>query len=346
MFIIANINHVAWLYSSLIYDVRWCGASQAEWAHLARPHVAWCVVRLRSVCSPPRGDLICHAALPPNPPRFSCMYCFSTRFSGQHLEAFWCSKWVSRSLLSNDMRFARIEVRTGELWLPEVGVLELFFRVFSTKILAKWGMPLANRELRLAAAVAVFLTHPGSQIKSQWAGKNPRAKAVVRFSARFLYFLSVFARTVDLVPDIDFRCSWYRWKACATPFLKVLDLWEIELGLEKYGPANRDHRDVFGPPEGIFPIEIPARPGKILVIQKLHIVSEHVLFLTHPGSRIKSQRARKNLCTSATSFGGKLWNFQQSPVSSISFRARGRHSSRCRISAILVSLKSLHYLLS
>ena len=98
------------------------------------------------------------------------------------------------------MRFARIEVRTGELWLPEVGVSELFFRVFSTKILAKWGMPLANRELRLAAAVAVFLTHPGSRIKSQRAGKNPRAKAVVleekrvRFSARFLYFLSVYAR--------------------------------------------------------------------------------------------------------------------------------------------------------
>ncbi len=96
-----------------------------------------------------------------------------------------------------------------------------------------------NRELRLAAGVAVFLTHPGLWIKSQRVGRNPCAKAVVReekrvrFSARFPYFLSVFARTVDLVPEVGFRHSWYRRKACATLFLKVLDLLETELGLER-----------------------------------------------------------------------------------------------------------------
>ena len=62
--------------------------------------------------------------------------------------------------------------------------------------------------------------------------ESARAKAVVReekrirFSARFPYFLSMFARTVDLALNVGFQCSWYRWKACATLFLKVLDLRE------------------------------------------------------------------------------------------------------------------------
>jgi hypothetical protein len=71
------------------------------------------------------------------------------------------------------------------------------------------------------------------------------------FSA-FSLFLSVFAHTVDLVSDIGFRRSWYHWKACATLFLKVLGSQETELGLEKYGPANRGRQSVFGLSEGIF----------------------------------------------------------------------------------------------
>uniref|UniRef100_A0A2N9FUW1 Uncharacterized protein n=1 Tax=Fagus sylvatica TaxID=28930 RepID=A0A2N9FUW1_FAGSY len=64
---------------------------------------------------------------------------------------------------------------------------------------------------------------------------------------------------VYLAPDFGFQRSWYRWKACATLSLKVLDLRESELGLVRYGPANRGHQSVFGPSEDIFPIEIPAR---------------------------------------------------------------------------------------
>ena len=56
----------------------------------------------------------------------------------------------------------------------------------------------------------------------------------------------------DLAPHVSFRRSWYRWKACATLFLKVLDSGEIELGLERYGPTNRGHQSVFGPLEGFF----------------------------------------------------------------------------------------------
>uniref|UniRef100_A0A2N9F483 Integrase catalytic domain-containing protein n=1 Tax=Fagus sylvatica TaxID=28930 RepID=A0A2N9F483_FAGSY len=64
-------------------------------------------------------------------------------------------------------------------------------------------------------------------------------------------------------PDVGFRSSWYRRKACAAYFCKVPDSRESELGLVRYGPANRGHRGVFGPLEDIFPIGIPARPGRL-----------------------------------------------------------------------------------
>ena len=239
----------------------------------------------------------------------------------------------SRRLLSNDISFAWIGVWTRELWLPKVRVLELFFRVFPAKIPAKRGKPLANQELHAVAGVVIFLTHPGLRINSLWVEKTLCASAVVReekrvrFSARFAYFLSVFVRMVDLAPEVGFRRSWYRWKSCATLSFKVPDSRETEHGFARHGPTNRGHWSVFGLLEGIFPIRIPARPGKILAIREFHVVSEHVLFLTHPGLRINLLWVRKTLCASATSSGGKLWNFQHSLISSVSFRTHGRRGS-------------------
>jgi hypothetical protein len=71
-----------------------------------------------------------------------------------------------RCLLSNDINFTQIRVQTEKLWLPEVEVSELFFSVFPVKIPTKRGKLPANRELRLVAGVAVFLTHPSSRINS------------------------------------------------------------------------------------------------------------------------------------------------------------------------------------
>ena len=71
-------------------------------------------------------------------------------------------------------------------------------------------------------------------------GGYPGGKARQIFSA-FSLFLSVFAHTVDLVSNVGFRRSWYRWKACATLFLKVPGSQETELGPEKYSPVNRGH---------------------------------------------------------------------------------------------------------
>uniref|UniRef100_A0A2N9G8S6 Reverse transcriptase domain-containing protein n=1 Tax=Fagus sylvatica TaxID=28930 RepID=A0A2N9G8S6_FAGSY len=236
-------------------------------ARLAQHHHARRMTVLRELWYCHVAVLSFHASSPSNPPRFPCAYPFLSDFRGQ----FWRSSGTqngscgissesSRRPLSNDIKFARIGVRTRELWLPEVGVSELFLCTFPMRIPVKRGMLSANREFHVVAGVIIFPTHPGSRINLLRAGKTLRAKAAVREKKCVLLPARFFS---NLVPVPDSR--------------------ESELGLVRYGPASRVHRGVFGPFEGSFPIGIPADPDKFLAIREFHVVHGCVLLSNVPG---------------------------------------------------------------
>ena len=84
-----------------------------------------------------------------------------------------------------------------ELWLPEVGVPELFLRTFPMKIPVKREMLLANREF-VVAGVITFPTHPGSKINLLRVGKTLRAKAAARKEKRVLLPVLFFSNLVPV----------------------------------------------------------------------------------------------------------------------------------------------------
>uniref|UniRef100_A0A2N9IGB8 Uncharacterized protein n=1 Tax=Fagus sylvatica TaxID=28930 RepID=A0A2N9IGB8_FAGSY len=172
-----------------------------------------------------------HASCPSNPPRFSCAYPFLSDFRGQ----FWRSSGTqngscgissesSRRPLSNDIKFARIGVRTRELWLPEVGVSELFSCTLPVKIPDQTGDAIGEPRVPRRSRSHYLSNAPGLADQLVASRKD---------SAR-------------------------EGGSCAAYFCKVPDSRESELGLVRYGPASRVHRGVFGPFEGSFPIRIPA----------------------------------------------------------------------------------------
>uniref|UniRef100_A0A2N9G8W4 Uncharacterized protein n=1 Tax=Fagus sylvatica TaxID=28930 RepID=A0A2N9G8W4_FAGSY len=240
-------------------------------ARLAQHHHARRMTVLRELWYCHVAVLSFHASSPSNPPRFPCAYPFLSDFRGQ----FWRSSGTqngscgissesSRRPLSNDIKFARIGVRTRELWLPEVGVSELFLCTLSDADSGQTGDAIGEPRVPRRSRSHYLSNAPGLADQLVASRKD---------SAR-------------------------EGGSCAAYFCKVPDSRESELGLVRYGPANRVHRGVFGPFEGSFPIRIPADPDKFLAIREFHVVHGCVFFPMCPGSQINLLRVRKTLCAS------------------------------------------------
>ena len=85
-----------------------------------------------------------------------------------------------------------------ELWLPEVGVSELFLCTFPVNIPVKREMLLANREFHVVAGVVTFPTHPGSKINLLRVEKTLRAKAAARKKKRIFLLVRFFSNLVPV----------------------------------------------------------------------------------------------------------------------------------------------------
>uniref|UniRef100_A0A2N9F789 Uncharacterized protein n=1 Tax=Fagus sylvatica TaxID=28930 RepID=A0A2N9F789_FAGSY len=172
------------------------------------------------------------------------------------------------------LRFGR-----GELWLPEVGVSELFLCTFPDEDSGQTGDAIGEPRVPRRSRSHYLSNAPGLADQLVASRKD---------SAR-------------------------EGGSCAAYFCKVPDLRKSELGLVRYGPANRGHRGVFGPFEGSFPIGIPASPDKFLAIREFLVVHECVFFPMCPGSQINLLRVRKTLCASVATSVGKFPELSAKP---------------------------------
>uniref|UniRef100_A0A2N9H6G2 Uncharacterized protein n=1 Tax=Fagus sylvatica TaxID=28930 RepID=A0A2N9H6G2_FAGSY len=132
----------------------------------------------------------------------------------------------------------------GEIWSPRTEVATGVFLVrlrafFRSRIPARPGKVLATirESSTLCMNVSFFPTCPGladqlvaSQEDSVRKHGNVGGKSSGIFSTVLISSACFHVHVVDVAPDIGFRRSWYRRKACATYFLKVQALHRGDLG--------------------------------------------------------------------------------------------------------------------
>uniref|UniRef100_A0A2N9GUV5 Aminotransferase-like plant mobile domain-containing protein n=1 Tax=Fagus sylvatica TaxID=28930 RepID=A0A2N9GUV5_FAGSY len=202
------------------------------------PRELWCL---------PRGGLILPRQQLLESSSVSVRVSFLTRFSRAVLEVFRNSKWVMQHIVGklSTSSFQRYKVcvnRSSDegVMAPGSRGVGAVFVHFSDEDSGQTGDAIGEPRVPRRS---------WSHYLSNAPGLADQLVASRKDSAREGGF-----------PDVGFRRSWYRRKACVAYFCKVPDLRKSELGLVRYGPANRGHRGVFGPFEGNFPIRIPARP--------------------------------------------------------------------------------------
>uniref|UniRef100_A0A2N9F8X6 Uncharacterized protein n=1 Tax=Fagus sylvatica TaxID=28930 RepID=A0A2N9F8X6_FAGSY len=141
-------------------------------------------------------------------------------------------------------------VRYGPASRVHRGVFGPFEGSFPIRIPADPDKFLAIREFHVVHGCVLFPMCPGSQINLLRVRKTlcaSVATSVGKFPETFsktLFRRPVFTRVVDVAPDVGFRRSWYRRKACVTYFLTVQALHRGELGFARYDPANGGRRNV------------------------------------------------------------------------------------------------------
>jgi hypothetical protein len=137
-------------------------------------------------------------------------------------------------------------VRYGPANRGHRGVFGPFEGSFPIGIPAGPDKFLAIREFLVVHECVFFPMCPGSQINLLRVRKTlcaSVATSVGNFS-KTLFCRPVFTRVVDVAPDVGFRRSWYRRKACVTYFLTVQTLHRGEFGFARYDLANRGRRNV------------------------------------------------------------------------------------------------------